>query len=79
MQNDWMTRQRYCTNCGTLGICYGVGENRLRFKCSKCLLESFIVIKNRRNSSVEEYLPRYVSMLQELGEYSPEEEMGLYN
>ena len=44
-------------------MCYGVGENQFRFKCSKCQLESVLIIKNRRNTAVEEYFPKYMNMV----------------
>ena len=77
MQNEWETRQRYCPNCGTLGLGYGDGNNRFKFECSKCSLVSILTIKTRRSSATEEYLPKYIARLQELRNMYSEEVMDI--
>lgn len=77
MQNEWMTRRRYCPNCGALGLGYGDGNNRFKFECPKCSLVSVLTIKTRRSSTAEEYLPKYMDRLQELRDIYSEEVMDI--
>ena len=66
MDKEFNVRKRYCPNCNTLLFGYMGDDGIIKMECNCCGLVSVITIKNRRHSTVEEYLPRYMERLSEL-------------
>ena len=63
MENGLTVVRRYCPNCGCIQNGYPLEDDRLRFDCPQCKLISVVVRMNRRNSTVQEYLPKYWKLL----------------
>lgn len=63
MENEYVTVRRYCPNCGCIQDGYPLEAERIQFDCPQCKLISVVVRMNRRNSTVQEHLPKYWKLM----------------